>query len=250
MLHINTLFATNILANIIFLGPFYLILPQPLAILYFWTYCNRKFIRPSAALSLECTKAIDAINAKLMSLNQETPLTYFDSDVYRQPALVEPFLKPEAYRNKSMGGGGPPMRQISSDTVSSPGTEEQVTLGLEAVEEGRESIAGDSNHNSIRSTRSNSSRRSLQRGSSSSSGDFSSPCLSPSSLEEGERGYDGDTGSQSQYFQQSVEGGRLRSVQEVDESMVEDDIDLLLSTGTGEGENDEDVDRDSQFEKV
>ena len=84
-------------------GPFYLMLPQPFVIYYFWCHCTKKFIQPSKALSLECAKAIDAINVKLTHMNQETPLDSFDTNLYRQPALVEPFLKPEAYRSKSMG---------------------------------------------------------------------------------------------------------------------------------------------------
>ena len=265
------------------LGPFYLLLPQPLVILYFWSYCNRKFIRPSAALSLECTKAIDAINDKLTALNQETPLTYFDSDVYRQPSLVEPFLKPEAYRNKSIGQHAPPLRHMSSDDVSSPGTtaemqQQKTTTRQEAIdEEGGEgggewgSAGGSIGVGSIRDSRGRG--LSLQRSGSRGTEDSSSPPPPPSpsqDLEEREGGYGGGGGggggdsSGKWSSQQSgtgagagAGGGWLRSVREVDESMVEDDIDLLLGSGlgarAGEGEDDNEDDNedgDSQFEKV
>ena len=189
-------------------GPFYLLLPQPFLILYFWRYCNKKYIRPSAALSLECTKAIDAINAKLMNLNQETPLEYFDSKVYRQPSLVEPYLFPEAYRSKSMGGfrGEDDLVLQSS---SSPTSDSFTKANLSKLTENEDMKAG----NAV---------------------DVGEPAVLQRHTSSGS--YQRDIESEYTYGGRKSMGQsfRLQSLQEEDDNMMESDIDLLLNPSSQE----------------
>jgi hypothetical protein len=236
-------------------GPFYLMLPQPFCILYFWTYCNRKFIRPSAALSLECTRAIDTINAKLISLNQDTPLSFFDSDVYRQPTLVEPFLMPEAYRSKSVGvraGGGVIgtfFRHMSSRAISTQQEDQTQEQNWDQEGDGDGGVdereKDDDNEEGLSGR---SSLCKLKRGSSGGSNSTARDIF-----EDGGSGSDDEERFGSQILSQSKHSlKRLQSVKEVDENMIEDDIDMLLGMGTGEAAEEEHDEESlgSGFEKV
>ena len=71
-------------------GPFYFAVPLPILLLIFWRYTNRWFSNLSQFLSLEDCIALDG--------NSFEPTTKFDPNLYRQVALVEGPLVPEAYR--------------------------------------------------------------------------------------------------------------------------------------------------------
>jgi len=228
-------------------GPFYLMLPQPFCILYFWTYCNQKFIRPSAALSLECTRAIDTINAKLINLGKETPLSYFDADVYRQPTLVEPFLTPEAYRSKPSLGGRH-AEKIPSEELSSKITD----LTDQSHEKKRDAAPdhfgdgdggvdeGEKDEDHEEDKRLSWGSGALQRGASGRSDD-----IDDTSDDENDDNFDSQILLRSR---QSMK--RLQRVKEVDENMIEDDIDMLLGMGVGDQVDDDEESLGSGFEKL
>ena len=199
-------------------GPFYLLFPQPFFIVYFWNHCNAKFIRPSAALSLECTKAIDTINAKLEKMNNETPVSSFDSDVYRQPALVEPFLRPESYRKKSQGVKY--ARESSFDDSTLRGTIKKDENSGEGIFDDKQNIEA-----------------TIGR------------AMDLEDLEEGIQRDEVEEHDESRKWQNRSLSRRLQRLQEVDESMLEDDIDLLLGM-TEERDSDDKDDLVHNFEKV
>jgi len=84
-------------------GPFYLLLPLPFLLLYFWRHCDEKFRPPSTKLSLECAVDIDCVNRALKHADEKSPLDTFDAKLYRQPSLAEGPLEPEPYRVDKKG---------------------------------------------------------------------------------------------------------------------------------------------------
>ena len=79
-------------------GPFIMLLPLPLCILYFWRYCEGKFRAKTQSLSLDFAKGIDLRNCELKAQGKPIPHDRFTPKTFRQPELWEPALYPEPYR--------------------------------------------------------------------------------------------------------------------------------------------------------
>lgn len=91
-------------------GPFYMTIPLPFAIVYFWYKCNSKYIVPSKALSLENAVELDHLNRLKKRQGVTTPEASFTPYLYRQPSLAEGIQHPESYRRSHKTEGG---RQVS-----------------------------------------------------------------------------------------------------------------------------------------
>jgi len=104
---ISLLFATLTLLGYIALqydtyyvgGPFWLLLPLPISVLYFLYYCHGKFKKQSMSLSLGFAKELDQRAFDRKQLNLSIPHDSFTKTMYRQPALTESPQYPEPYRN-------------------------------------------------------------------------------------------------------------------------------------------------------
>jgi hypothetical protein len=81
-----------------FAGPFYFLLPLPFGLMYFWYYCDSKFRQISLHLPLNLSKGIDQRTVEDKRNYRPTPLDTFSPLLYRQPALSEGLVYPEAYR--------------------------------------------------------------------------------------------------------------------------------------------------------
>jgi hypothetical protein len=82
----------------LFAGPFFFLLPLPLFILYFYSYCDNKFKVKTLSLSLDYAKEIDHRNIERKAGGKPIPHDTFSQRTYRQPSLWEPKLYPEPYR--------------------------------------------------------------------------------------------------------------------------------------------------------
>jgi hypothetical protein len=92
-----------------FSGPFYVLLPLPLLIALFWTYCENKFRDTSSALSRESAMELDRTadkGAASRAAGGADHASSFSPRLYRQPALAEGPLRPAPYRKGAGGGGG------------------------------------------------------------------------------------------------------------------------------------------------
>ncbi|CAM9281248.1 unnamed protein product, partial [Ectocarpus fasciculatus] len=79
-------------------GPFYVTIPLPFIIVFFWHKCNKKYNKPSKALSLEKAVELDHVNAKRKKYGYSIPHASFNASLYRQPSLNEGEQQPEPYR--------------------------------------------------------------------------------------------------------------------------------------------------------
>jgi len=90
-----------------FSGPFYVLLPLPLLIALFWTYCENKFRDTSSALSRESAMDLDrAAETASAAAGGADHAASFSPRLYRQPALAEGPLRPAPYRKGAGAGAG------------------------------------------------------------------------------------------------------------------------------------------------
>lgn len=68
-------------------GPFYLITPLPVFIIFFWRYCEAKYKLPSMHLSLESAIDIDHIHSVNRADGKKTPQDAFSKYLFRQSSL-------------------------------------------------------------------------------------------------------------------------------------------------------------------
>ncbi len=78
-------------------GPFFLLLPLPVCIVYFWNYSEHKF-KNKMDLSFQRAKYIDNINESKRRGGHFVPQDSFKKHLFRQPTLTEKPQYPEPYR--------------------------------------------------------------------------------------------------------------------------------------------------------
>lgn len=79
-------------------GPFYMLVPLPFGIMYFWYRIDSKFKEPSMNLSLESAKALDREVSEKKLKGYQIPHSGFKRNLFRQPSLVEGSLKPVPFQ--------------------------------------------------------------------------------------------------------------------------------------------------------
>jgi len=79
-------------------GPFYMLVPLPFGIMYFWYRTDNKFKEPSMNLSLESAKDLDRQVAEKKLKGFQIPHSSFKRNLFRQPSLVEGPLKPAPFQ--------------------------------------------------------------------------------------------------------------------------------------------------------
>ncbi len=85
------------LAEGISAGPFFLLLPLPVCIIYFWNYSEHRF-KNKMDLSFQRAKYIDNINESKRRAGHFVPQDSFKKHLFRQPTLTEKPQYPEPYR--------------------------------------------------------------------------------------------------------------------------------------------------------
>jgi hypothetical protein len=79
-------------------GPFYMLVPLPFGIMYFWYRTDNKFKEPSMNLSLESAKDLDRQVGEKKLKGFQIPHSGFKRNLFRQPSLVEGPLKPAPFQ--------------------------------------------------------------------------------------------------------------------------------------------------------
>jgi hypothetical protein len=83
-------------------GPFYMLLPLPFLIYYFWKHCNTVFKKPASVSSLERAKEIDQVFKKANMDVSSSTHGEFSTNLFRQPSLAEGNIKAAVYRHTDL----------------------------------------------------------------------------------------------------------------------------------------------------